>query len=324
MKNLKNNSPCPLKIPTLPCTCKRKGGVGIVDIDDVEINKKDPTPARSRTRGWVDVDFKKGHPSSQSHVGIVTGCCTRPGTAAGYSRVRVRVGFIQPWPYPYPQPGVCGAVAGRHVQTPREKPVNGQPKRCQTHRICRYVFLFVSYIFTNHAGSRRPTTANEGQRRSTKAHSSQRRPTKANAAQRRPPQAHEVPQQPTTANEGHRSVFFSFLILYSYYYETVPTPPLACKYEPGGGFTHHHQLGIVTGCSTRPGTAAGYSRVRVRVGFLQPGPYPYPQPGVGGSAHTFKLRAKSTQTTPDASFGPYVGMFSSFFFVFFSKLTHSL
>src|SRR6202522_4549215 len=69
---------------------------------------------------------------------------------------------------------------------------------------------------------------------------------------------------------------------------------------------------------------AGYSRVRVRVGFLHPGPYPYPQPGVGGSAHTFKLRAKSTQTTPDASFGPYVGMFSSFFFVFFSELTHSL
>jgi len=126
-------------------------------------------------------------------------------------------------------------VAGRHVQTPREKPVNGQPKRCQTHRICRYVFLFVSYIFTNHAGSRRPTTANEGQRRSTKAHSSQRRPTKANAGQRRPTQAHEVPQQPTTANEGQRSVFFSFLILYSYYYETVPTPPLACKYEPGVG-----------------------------------------------------------------------------------------
>src|SRR5271168_3591785 len=62
---------------------------------------------------------------------------------------------------------------------------------------------------------------------------------------------------------------------------------------------------------------AGYSRVRVRVGFLQPGPYPYPQPGVGGSAHTFKLRAKSTQTTPDASFGPYVGMFSSFFSCFF-------
>src|SRR5271168_1282832 len=76
-------------------------------------------------------------------------------------------------------------------------------------------------------------------------------------------------------------------------------------------------VGIVTGCSTRPGTAAGYSRVRVRVGFLQPGPYPYPQPGVGGSAHTFKLRAKSTQTTPDASFGPYVGMFSSFFSCFF-------
>src|ERR1700678_2938283 len=154
---------------------------------------------------------------------------------AGYSRVRVRVGFIQPWPYPYPQPGVGGLVAGRHVQTPREKPVNGQPKRCQTHRICRYVFLFVSYILTNHAGSRRPTTANEGQHRSTKAHSSQQRPTKANTGQPRPTQAHEVPQQPTTANEGQRSVFFSFLIVYSYYYETVPTPPLACKYEPGVG-----------------------------------------------------------------------------------------
>jgi len=37
--------------------------------------------------------------------------------------------------------------------------------------ICRYVFLFFSYFLTNHAGSQRPTTANEGQRRSTKAHS---------------------------------------------------------------------------------------------------------------------------------------------------------
>src|SRR5271168_3708626 len=69
---------------------------------------------------------------------------------------------------------------------------------------------------------------------------------------------------------------------------------------------------------------AGYSRVRVRVGFIQPWPYPYPQPGVGGSAHIFKLHAKSTQTMPDASFGPYVGMFSSFFSCLFSKLTHSL
>src|SRR5271168_2448798 len=43
-----------------------------------------------------------------------------------------------------------------------------------------YVFLFVSYILTNHAGSQRPTMANEGQHRSIKAHSSQRRPTKAN------------------------------------------------------------------------------------------------------------------------------------------------
>src|ERR1700678_1473090 len=76
-------------------------------------------------------------------------------------------------------------------------------------------------------------------------------------------------------------------------------------------------LGIVTGCRTRVPVAAGYSRVRVRVGFIQPRPYPYPQPGVGGSAHIFKLRQKSTQTMPDASFGPYVGMFSSFFSRFF-------
>ena len=76
-------------------------------------------------------------------------------------------------------------------------------------------------------------------------------------------------------------------------------------------------LGIVTGCRTGVPVAAGYSRVRVRVGFLQPGPYPYPQPGVGRSAHTFKLHAKSTQTTPDASFGPYVGMFSFLFFLRF-------
>src|SRR5271168_3891651 len=84
------------------------------------------------------------------------------------------------------------------------------------------------------------------------------------------------------------------------------------------------RVGIVTGCCTRGPVPPGYSRVRVRVGFLQPGPYPYPQPGVGGWAHTFKLRAKSTQTTPDASFGLYVGMFSFLFFRVFSKLTHSL
>src|ERR1700678_3185281 len=107
--------------------------------------------------------------------------------------------------------------------------------------------------------------------------------------------------------------FFAFVDRSMHAFPFVATPKPA-----------YFHLGIVTGCSTRPGTSAGYSRVRVRVGFLQPGPYPYPQPGVGGSAHTFKLRAKSTQTTPEASFGPYVGMFSSFFFVFFSKLTHSL
>src|ERR1700678_775668 len=78
-------------------------------------------------------------------LGIVTGCCTRPGTAARYSRVRVRVGFIQPWPYPYPQPGVGGLVAGRHIQTPRKKPVNGQPKRRQTHHLGG---MFSSFLFT--------------------------------------------------------------------------------------------------------------------------------------------------------------------------------
>src|SRR5271168_781814 len=98
--------------------------------------------------------------------------------------------------------------------------------------------------------------------------------------------------------------------------ETDPEVSKGPGYDQKG---HAHgaklsHLGIVTGCSTRPGTAAGYSRVRVWVGFLQPGPYPYPQPGVGGSAHTFKLRAKSTQTTPDASFGLYVGTFSFLFF----------
>ena len=151
------------------------------------------------------------------YLGIVTGCCTRPGTAAGYSRVRVRVGFIQPWPYPYPQPGVGGSVAGRHVQTPREKPVNGQPKRCQTHRICRYVFLFVSYIFTNHAGSRRPTTANEGQRRSMKAHSSQRRPTKANTGQQRLRAANRARDAYVSRASG---MFFSyiFFIVLTFHY----------------------------------------------------------------------------------------------------------
>src|SRR5271155_1728942 len=96
-----------------------------------------------------------------------------------------------------------------------------------------------------------------------------------------------------------------------------PVFPAVHAGQPIGLFEGDSDIGIVTGCRTRVPVAAGYSRVRVRVGFLQPGPYPYPQPGVGGSAHTFKLRAKSTQTTPDASFGLYVGMFSFLFFVFF-------
>src|SRR5271155_2251693 len=84
------------------------------------------------------------HFLSLEEVGIVTGCCTRLGTAAVYSRVRVRVGFIQPWPYPYPQPGVGRLVAGRHIQTPCKKPVNGQPKRRQTHRMGG---MFSSFLF---------------------------------------------------------------------------------------------------------------------------------------------------------------------------------
>jgi hypothetical protein len=58
----------PIKNSHLALHLQMKGGVSIVNIDDVKINKKDPTPALSRTRGWVDFDLKKGHPSLQSHA----------------------------------------------------------------------------------------------------------------------------------------------------------------------------------------------------------------------------------------------------------------
>src|SRR6202522_1300776 len=55
---------------------------------------------------------------TMSQLGIVTGCCTRVPVPPGYSRVRVRVVFIQPWPYAYHQPGVGGSVAETHISTP--------------------------------------------------------------------------------------------------------------------------------------------------------------------------------------------------------------
>src|ERR1700678_1100832 len=103
--------------------------------------------------------------------------------------------------------------------------------------ICRYVFLFISYFLTNHAGSRRPTMASKGyifliishfltnhagprrpttagQRRSTKAHSSQQRPTKANKDQQRPT---ETKKGPNDARHIVWAVGVLFLILFFYF-----------------------------------------------------------------------------------------------------------
>src|SRR5271168_1267281 len=183
------------------------------------------------------------------------GCCTRPGTA-GY---RYGLGLSNPGHTHTPSRGLAGRwrVGTFKLRAKRLSTVNPNDAR---RIICRYVFLFVSYFLTNHAGSRRPTMANKGQRRSTKAHSSQQRPTtankgqrrstKANAGQRRPTQAHEGPQQPTTANEGQRSVFF--FIFYSLFLllrdSAHPTPRLQIR--AGGGFTHHHQPPTITTTTT--------------------------------------------------------------------------
>src|ERR1700678_3439005 len=64
------------------------------------------------------------------------------------------------------------------------------------------------------------------------AHKGPQRPMKANAGQRKPTAANDGQRRPTQCVSVR---FLSFFILYAYYYETVPTPPLACKYEPGVG-----------------------------------------------------------------------------------------
>src|SRR5271168_2264742 len=86
----------------------------------------------------------------------------------------------------------------------------------------------------------------EGQCRPTKAHSSH---WVANDGQRRPTQVSEGPQQPMTANKGQqrqkgpkrriwrclgpRCVSFSFILFYSYYYETrKPTAANAGQRRP--------------------------------------------------------------------------------------------
>src|ERR1700678_2863088 len=64
------------------------------------------------------------------------------------------------------------------------------------------------------------------------AHKGPQRPMKANAGQRKPTAANDGQRRPTQCISVR---FLSFFILYAYYYETAPTPPLACKYELGVG-----------------------------------------------------------------------------------------
>src|ERR1700678_3964955 len=121
-----------------------------------------------------------------------------------------------------------------------------------------YLFYFI-LITTRHespqqptqanAGARKPMTANEGQRRPTAANAGPQRPTAANDGQQRPTQVSEGPQQPMTANKGQRRqkgpkrrvwrclgprcVSFSFILFYSYYYETrKPTAANAGQQRP--------------------------------------------------------------------------------------------
>jgi len=55
-------------------------------------------------------------------------------------------------------------------------------------------------------------------------------------------------------------------------------------------------LGIVTGLRNPRVSAAGWPRVRVWVGFVQPLPYPYPSHGLAGLPKRFKLHSKMSST----------------------------
>src|SRR5271168_1347017 len=59
----------------------------------------------------------------------------------------------------------------------------------------------------------------------TKAHSSQRWPPKANAGPQKPTAANAGPRRHKGAKRRRCGFFFSFLFIYSYYYETAP---MAC------------------------------------------------------------------------------------------------
>src|ERR1700678_95066 len=143
---------------------------------------------------------------------VLTRDCHRLLYPARYSR-RVQQGTGTGWVYPtlaIPVPPAGGWRVGggsAHSNSARkacQRSTQTTPEASFGPIICRYVFLFIYYFLTNHAGSRRPTMANKGyifliisyfltnhagsqrpttagQRRSTKAHSSQQRPTKANA-----------------------------------------------------------------------------------------------------------------------------------------------
>ena len=146
-----------------------------------------------------------------------------------------------------------------------------------------------------HEGPQQPTTANKGQRRSTKAHSSQRRSMKAHRSQWRPtkanagPRRQNGPKRRQTRRLGPRCVFFSFFFYNSYYYETAPTPPLACKYEPG--------VGLLTTTTTI--TRARDASRALFLSFYSP---PSPSPSLG----------------PETRLGPSVSFYFFYFILYFN------
>src|ERR1700679_708847 len=98
------------------------------------------------------------------------------------------------------------------------------------------------------------------------------------------------------ANKGQHSVF---RILYSYYYETAPTPPLACRYEPGVGLlttTNHPPspppLPHPTSSTTSPPAAPPHHQQH------------HQQPTTANEGQRRSTKTKRAQTTPDTSFGP--------------------
>src|ERR1700678_3488857 len=130
---------------------KRKGKLTTKKNKKGKTNKNGKRPTASEE----DEDLESLSDESELPLGIVMGCCTRPGTAGyGYG-----LGLSNPGHTRLAGRGRGGTFTLRAKSLSM---VNPNDARGIVWALCRYFFLFIYYFLTNHAGSRRPTMANEG------------------------------------------------------------------------------------------------------------------------------------------------------------------